>query len=62
DLCFFWISSRPLILLETGGIANLALQGSSGSGYEWFWACCRQKNGRKRVKAKGREKGVAGEQ
>nr|GEZ43465.1 hypothetical protein [Tanacetum cinerariifolium] len=44
------------------GIANLALQGSSRSGYEWFWACCRQKNERKRVKAKGREKGVAGEQ
>nr|GEY99503.1 reverse transcriptase domain-containing protein [Tanacetum cinerariifolium] len=31
-LCFFWISFEPLILLETGGIANLALQGSSGSG------------------------------
>nr|GFA92221.1 hypothetical protein [Tanacetum cinerariifolium] len=62
DLCFFWISSGPLILLETGGIANLALQGSSGSGYEWFWACYRQKNGRKCVKAKGQEKRVAGEQ
>nr|GEW69493.1 reverse transcriptase domain-containing protein [Tanacetum cinerariifolium] len=30
-MCFFWISSGPFILLETGGIANLALQGSSGS-------------------------------
>nr|GEW68078.1 Gag-Pol polyprotein [Tanacetum cinerariifolium] len=45
-----------------GRIANLALQGSSGSGYEWFWACYRQKNGRKCVKAKGRENGVVGEQ
>nr|GEW55898.1 hypothetical protein [Tanacetum cinerariifolium] len=31
-LCFFWLSSGPLILLEIGGITNLALQGSSGSG------------------------------
>nr|GEW24979.1 hypothetical protein [Tanacetum cinerariifolium] len=30
-LCFFWISSGPLILLETGGIANLTLQGKGSS-------------------------------
>nr|GFA07948.1 hypothetical protein [Tanacetum cinerariifolium] len=51
DLCFFWISSGPLILLETCGIANLALQGSSGSG---------KKYGRNRVLYIGREKGVGG--
>nr|GEY57937.1 putative reverse transcriptase domain-containing protein [Tanacetum cinerariifolium] len=31
-----WMQSRPLILLETGGIANLALQGGSGSGLGLF--------------------------
>nr|GFA52740.1 hypothetical protein [Tanacetum cinerariifolium] len=45
-LCFFWLSSGPLILLETCGIANLALQGSSGSGWKSFAV---EKNGRKRV-------------
>nr|GEX66447.1 uncharacterized mitochondrial protein AtMg00810-like [Tanacetum cinerariifolium] len=36
-LCFFWLSSGPLIFLETGGIANMALQGSSGSGVPFLY-------------------------
>nr|GEW83189.1 hypothetical protein [Tanacetum cinerariifolium] len=54
------ISTATLSRGLTDWIANLTLQGSSGSGYEWFWAYCRQKDGRKRVLYVGREKGVAG--